>query len=264
MNTPPEVPSSLFRGSSVASEQSRSRVRDCIELVVGYGLIVSVVWTPRPMQRWLYLASIAWFLLVFLISFPGWRAIGCSIVGFWRSLWVVGVAVVIAFAAAMLARTLHTLHHPGPPIQWVRTFGGYTIWALTQQLLLQGYFLIRLLRVMPSKAWAAATAGTVFALAHLPNPILTPITLLWGLVACFIFLKSQNIFPLAIAHAIFGISVAITVPAPIHHNMRVGLGYLTYTAPRRVHLSQIDQKVSTVAWVTADAPTLRWARHALP
>lgn len=263
MNPPPEVLSSST-GCLAVSDPSRSRVRDCIELVVGYALIVSVVWTPRPMQHWLYFASLAWFIVAFLTSFPGWRAIGCSIVGFWRSLWIVGVAVVMALSATVLASYLHTLHHPGPPIQWFRAFAGYTVWALTQQLLLQGYFLIRLVRVMPSKAWAVATAGIVFALVHLPNPILTPVTLLWGLVACFVFLDSRNIFPLAIAHAIFGISVAITVPAPIHHNMRVGLGYLTYSAPRRVHLSQIDQKVSTHAWVIADAPTRRWSRHALP
>jgi hypothetical protein len=240
-----------------ASQQSRSPIRDCIELLIGYGLIVSVIWTPRPMQRWLYFGAIAWFLLTTVISFPGLRAMGFRFAGFWRSLWVVGIAIAIGVAAALLASSLHTLHHPGSPIKWVKAFGGYTIWALTQQFLLQGYFLIRLLRIMPSKTWAVITAGTVFALAHLPNPILTPVTLLWGLVACFVFLKFRNIYPLAIAHAIFGICVAITVPATVHHNMRVGLGYLTYTPPRHLHLSQIDHKVSTVAWVTADAPTLR-------
>jgi hypothetical protein len=182
---------------------------------------------------------------------------GCSIAGFWRSFWIVGIAVVLGVSATLLARNLHTLHHPGAPIQWVRAFGGYTIWALTQQLLLQGYFLIRLLRIIPSKALAVTTAGTVFALIHLPNPVLTPVTLLWGLAACFVFLKFRNIYPLAIAHAIFGICVAITIPASVHHNMRVGLGYLTYSPPKRIHLSQIDQKVSTHVWVNADAPTRR-------
>jgi membrane protease YdiL (CAAX protease family) len=216
------------------------------------------------MQRWLYFGTIAWFFVSIVATFPGWRAMGCSIAGFWRSLWVVGIAVALGIGATILASNLHTLHHPGSPIQWVKAFGGYTIWALTQQFLLQGYFLIRLLRIMPSKVSAVATAGFVFALIHLPNPILTPVTLLWGLVACFVFLKFRNIYPLAIAHAIFGICVAITIPATMHHNMRVGLGYLTYTPPQHLHLSQIDQSVSTDAWVMADAPTRRSARHALP
>jgi hypothetical protein len=38
-----------------------------------------------------------------------------------------------------------------------------------------------------------------------------------------------------IAHAILGITVAITVPGPVDHNMRVGLGYLTYDPHKQVH-----------------------------
>ena len=56
-------------------------------------------------------------------------------------------------------------------------------------------------------------------------------TLLWGLTACFVFLRLRNLYPLAMAHAIFGISIAITIPGPVVHNMRVGLGYFTYHQP---------------------------------
>ena len=63
-------------------------------------------------------------------------------------------------------------------------------------------------------------------------------------------------YPLAIAHAIFGICVAVTIPGEVIHNMRVGLGYIRYK-PHPVHLSQSDHVVSTDAWVRADAPTRR-------
>jgi hypothetical protein len=33
---------------------------------------------------------------------------------------------------------------------------------------------------------------------------------------------------LALAHAILGISIGITIPGSIDHNMRVGISYLTY------------------------------------
>jgi membrane protease YdiL (CAAX protease family) len=236
---------------------TRRSVWDLIELVIGYGLILAVIWTPKPLQRWLYLGTVAWFILSILSSFPGWKSMGCSLAGFWRSLWVVGVALVFAVTTTMLASNLHTLHQPGGPIQWISTFAGYTVFALAQQFLLQGYFLIRLLRILPNGTLAAVAAASVFALAHLPNPILTPVTLLWGLVASLVFLKSRNIYPLAIAHAIFGICLAVTIPGPVLHNMRVGLGYLNYHAPRRTHLSQIDHRVSTDAWVRAEAPTRR-------
>jgi membrane protease YdiL (CAAX protease family) len=246
-------------GDSAIIEKSGQRRTgwDFCELIIGYGLILAVIWTERPLQRWLYWAAIAWFALSVIVSFPGWKAIGCSIAQIWRAWWLVGAALVVAFAAGLLANQLHTLHHPSGVVAWVRAFAGYAVWATLQQFLLQGYFLIRLLRLIPNSAYAAITAASVFALAHLPNPILTPVTLLWGLVACFAFLKFRNIWPLAIAHAIFGISIAVTVPGPVVHNMRVGLGYLTYHPPGHLHRNHKDQRVSTVAWVIEAAPTRR-------
>ncbi|MGA7110354.1 MAG: CPBP family intramembrane glutamic endopeptidase [Terracidiphilus sp.] len=231
---------------------------DFCELAIGYALILAVIWTAKPLQRWLYWAAIAWFALVIIRSFPGWKAMGCCAAGFWRSAWVVGVAMILAATAVAFASSLHTLHHPNSVLQWVLAFGGYTVWSLAQQFLLQGYFLVRLSRLVPSATMAAAISATIFALAHLPNPILTILTLVWGLAACLVFLKARNLWPLAMAHAIFGICVAITVPASTLHNMRVGRGYFTYRAPRpHNHLSQSDHKVSTVAWVRDDASTRR-------
>ena len=232
-------------------------LREFCELSIGYALILAVIWTPRPLQRWLYWAAILWFVLSIVSSFPGWKAMGCSATGFWRSSWIVGVALVLAAGGMELASNLHTLHRPSGLIQWVLAFGGYTIWSLAQQFLLQGYFLARLVRLLPSATLAAVAAAVIFAIAHLPNPILTLLTLLWGLAACLVFLKARNLWTLAMAHAIFGICVAITIPATLLHNMRVGLGYLHYRAPRNLHRSQSDHKVSTVAWVIDEAPTRR-------
>lgn len=244
-------------GVSAAGKSTRRRAAwDLTELIIGYGLILSVLWSPRPLQHWLYFLALAWFIVSMILSFEGWKALGCSVAGFWRSFWVVGLALLLAMMAALLASSMHTLHHPSGPVQWLKAFGGYTVWALTQQLLLQGYFLARLLRIVRSATVAAFLSGSVFAFAHLPNPILTPLTLVWGLTACLVFIRSRNVYPLAIAHAIFGICVAITIPATILHNMRVGLGYITYHPPS-IHLSQSDHVVSTEAWVTADAPTRR-------
>jgi membrane protease YdiL (CAAX protease family) len=251
-----EDPSAGCTSGAVPLPKRRARWEAC-EIAIGYALILAVIWTPRPLQRWLYWIALAWFVLSILSSFQGWKALGCSAAGFWRSAWIVGVALVLASCAIALASSLHTLHRPSGWMQWVLAFGGYTIWSLAQQLLLQGYFLARLARVLPSATLAAVTAAVIFAAAHLPNPILTVLTLVWGLTACLVFLKARNVWTLAMAHAIFGISVAITVPATTLHNMRVGLGYLRYHAPRHLQRNQSDHKVSTVAWVIVDAPTRR-------
>jgi len=255
-----EEPGSMAGSICPAVDESslkRSAAWDLCELAVGYTLILAVIWTARPVQRWLYWAAVAWFVFSIVTSFPGWKAFGCSVAGFWRSAWVVGVALALAGGAVMVASSLHTLHRPTGLLQWVLAFGGYTVWSLAQQFLLQGYFLARLVRLLPSAPLAAGTAATIFAIAHLPNPILTVLTLVWGLAACLVFLKVRNLWTLAMAHAIFGISLAITIPATTLHNMRVGLGYLRYHAPRRFQRNHSDHRVSTVAWVIEEAPTRR-------
>jgi hypothetical protein len=246
----------------VTSDQGRARA--LAEFIVCYALILLTIWTARPLQRWLYWVALAWVVATTLRDFQGWAAYGLRRAGFWRSAWVIAMAAVLAAIGMAMAEHFATLHTPHGAEGWVRTFGGYTVWSLMQQFLLQGYFLQRIQRLIPNRRRAVLLAASLFALAHLPNPILTPVTLLWGIVACTVFLRARNIYPLAVAHAIFGISIAVMLPPPVIHNMRVGLGYLRYRAPRAVHLSQSDHTVSTVAWVTAEAPTRLSARQARP
>jgi membrane protease YdiL (CAAX protease family) len=83
-------------------------------------------------------------------------------------------------------------------------------------------------RLIPNTTAAAGLSASLFAVAHLPNPVLTVITLICGLASCLFFLRYRNLWPLAMAHAILGIAIAITVPGNIDHNMRVGISYLTW------------------------------------
>jgi len=206
-----------------------------VELLVGYGLILATIWTPRPYQQWLYLTAAAWIAATSSISFPGWEALGFRRGGFLASLWVVFAAAVVSAAAITVAIQLDTLRHPISARGWLMTFGGYTVFSFVQQFMLQGYFLCRFLQLVPRREWAVVAAAGIFAAAHLPNLILTPATFIWGLVACCVFLRFRNVFPLAAAHALLGITVAITIPGPVVRNMRVGLGCLRYHAP---HLSR--------------------------
>jgi len=217
----PEVP--VVRGS---------KRRDLVELSVGYALILVVLWTPRPWQRLTYCVAAVFIAIVLWNSFVGWKAIGLRKANFARSMWLDGVALLAATVAAMVASRMHTLHLPGGPILFVERYWGYVLFAFVQQFLLQGFFLSRLLWLTRSPGSAALAAAAIFSLAHLPNPILTVMTFVWGLAACLLFLRYRNLYTLAIAHAILGIAIAITVPGPVIRNMRVGLGYLTYPSNR--------------------------------
>ncbi len=207
---------------------ARGKWRNLVELAIPYALILLVCWTPRPWQRYLWLAAAASVVAVTAICFDGAEAMGLRRANFFRSLWVVGAALALATAAVAIASGLHTLHMPGSLVLFFKTYCAYALWAGVQQFLLQCFFLPRLLRLLPSARTAAATAAVIFAAAHLPSPILTSVTLLWGFASCLIFLRYRNLYPLALAHAVLGITIAIAVPGPVVHNMRVGLGYLTY------------------------------------
>lgn len=211
-----------------ASTGARSRYRDLIELVTIFLMILTVIWTPRPLQWPLWIVTAVSILVVSAISFEGLTQMGLCTANLLRSLWLVGVAVGVALLAVVLAMRLHTLHMPETPGMFLRRYGGYMLWAGLQQVILQCFFLSRSIRLLPNATAAAGLAAALFAIAHLPNPILTLVTLVFGLVSCLFFLRYRNLWPLAVAHAILGISIAITIPGPLDHNMRVGIGYLTY------------------------------------
>lgn len=114
--------------------------RDLFELCVAYGLILIALWTPQPWQRWLSLVALAWVVLATCFSFDGWKAMGFRATGFWPSLWVVGVALVLATGAVFLADHLETLHAPTPFTLFFQRYWAYTIWSLLQEFLLLNFF----------------------------------------------------------------------------------------------------------------------------
>ena len=205
-----------------------TRRRDLLQLSLGYALILAVIWSPRPFQRPLYIVTVLFIAASLWISFEGRKAMGLRWTNLMRSSWVPALALALAAIAVLIAIRLGTLHPVGAFGLYVRNFWGYAIWSFAQQLLLAGFFLARFLRLLPTPRAAALAAASIFAIAHLPNPILTVATLVWGLVACFLFLRYRNVYTLAVAHAIMGICLAITIPGPVIRNMRVGLGYVTY------------------------------------
>jgi len=222
---------------SVTPAPASTRSRDLLQLAVGYLLIMAVIWSPRAAQRPLYILAVAFIVAATWISFDGWTSMGLRATNFLRSLWAPAVALVLAAIAIVIAIRYQTLHPVGGFLLYLRNFWGYAIWSFAQQWLLQAFFLARLIRILPGKRYAAVVAAAIFALAHLPNPILTATTLVWGLIACLVFLRYRNLYTLAITHAILGICLAISVPGPVIRNMRVGLGYLTYPRHHPADLS---------------------------
>ena len=208
----------------------RGSTRDLIELIVGFGLILFVLWMPEFPQRILSPLALLVTLTIVLVRRPSVDDLGIGRRGLASSFWILPAAMVLALASVLLARQLGTLHplYKGD----YKHIAGYVLWTLYQQFLLNDLFMPRLTRLLASEGAAVGLAAVLFAAAHLPNLPLTAATLIWGAVSCALFQRYRNLYALGLAQGILGLGFAICVPDALHHHLRVGLGYLRYSAPQ--------------------------------
>jgi len=224
--------------AAVGESTSHSdRIRALFELATAYLLILAVIWTPRPWQARIYFVAAAFIVWATWRSWAGASAMGWGGRNLLRSAWIVGAAALVSAVAIASAARFGTLHAPPAPALFVERFVGYIIFACIQQFLLQDFFLLRLLAAGLTTRKAVFAAATIFAVAHLPSPILAILTCIWGLVATAWFLRHRSLYALAVAHMILGVTLAICIPGPTIRNMRVGLSFLTYRAPHAHHLN---------------------------
>ena len=238
-----------------------ARARDLIELLLGYGLILSILWMPETPQRILtpvallvtlamVLARSTTHVAIAASSVPPGRSpaeasnsvsktarptlddLGLTNRGLGRSFWILPAAIVLAIVSVLIAKRIGTLH----PLYKAdfQHVAGYVLWTLYQQFLLNDLFMPRLTRLLPSESAAVALAAVLFATAHLPNLSLTVATLVWGAISCALFRRYRNLYALGLAQGLLGLCFAICVPDALHHHLRVGLGYLRYHSTQPV------------------------------
>jgi len=140
---------------------------------------------------------------------------------------VLAISFVIAIIMIFFVESIGGQIAPMPAWTTLYRSGGYIIWALLQELLLQSFFFTRCEDLFGSSG-AVWVAATLFAAAHLPNLILTTFTLVGGLFFCEMFRRYRSIYPIGIVHAVLGLTVAITMPDSLLHHMRAGIGFLQY------------------------------------
>jgi membrane protease YdiL (CAAX protease family) len=208
--------------------QSALKARALAEVAIGFVLILLALWSEHEAQWVLGAVTFAYIIFVTLRQGPTAEQLGLRVSGTRRALWIVALAVIAAVVAVWVSLRLGTFHavFRNYAVEW--GFLAYIAWALVQQFILQDFFLARLLRVTRTRALAVVSAGLLFAAAHVPNPLLVIATILWGTVACALFLRYRNLYVLGLAHAILGMCIAVAVPNQWHHHMRVGLGYLRW------------------------------------
>ncbi len=215
-----------------ADSQSQAPARTAAEVAIGFAGIMAILWLPPREQ--LIFGPIALFapLLVVLLQRPTLAELGLGWRGLLRSLWILPAALVVAVGGVLLAKaggTFHELYKPD-----LAHVGGYVVWTIYQQFLLQDYFMPRLTRLFSTDA-AIALAAVLFAFAHLPNVVLTVATVVWGAISCALFRRYRSLLVLGIAQGLLGLCFAVCVPDVFLHHMRVGLGYWHYHPPVAGH-----------------------------
>jgi len=200
--------------------------RDLLEVILGYGLIVGVIWMPEFPQRVSSPLVLIVTLAVLLARRPTRDELGLGWRGFLPSLWILPAAVIVGAVSVLVAKRLGTLH----PLFKVDAghVAGYVLWTLYQQILLNDYFLPRLTRLLGNGTVAVSVAAVLFAAAHLPSPWLSLATVVWGAISCALFRRYRNLYALGLAQGLLGLCFAACVPDALHHHLRVGLGYLRY------------------------------------
>ena len=204
--------------------------RDLLELVLGYGLILFVLWMPEFPQRILSPVALFVTLAIVLARHPSLDDLGLGRRGLARSFWILPAAVVLTIASVLVAKRIGTLHplYKGD----FKHIAGYVLWTLYQQFLMNDLFMPRLTRLLASEGAAVGLAAVLFAAAHLPNLPLAAATLIWGAISCTLFRRYGNLYALGLTQGLLGLCFAVCVPDALHHHLRVGLGYLRYQQTR--------------------------------
>jgi membrane protease YdiL (CAAX protease family) len=99
------------------------------------------------------------------------------------------------------------------------------LWALLQQYALNGFINRRTQLAFGKGAKSVALVAVVFALLHLPNPLLAILTLIGGLIWAAVYQRQPNLFALALSHTLVSLTLALNISPDLLNSLRVGFKY---------------------------------------
>ncbi len=190
-----------------------------------YALVQGALWTTGGTQLVFALLAAAWVLLSTFLAARTPRQLGITLSGLTQSLWVVPATMCVAgllILGGWMTGSLHDLHGRHAPL-WHGLL--YLVWAFVQQFMLQSFLFVRLEAVLGDGRKAVLATALLFSVAHIPNAVLVAATFVLAMVVTEVFRRHRNLYPLAIAHGLLGLALAVSLPDALTHHMRVGIAY---------------------------------------
>lgn len=198
------------------------------QVLLVYGSLEGALWTAGAVQGVFIGLTVALTVGWAFSERHPWPDLGLNPASIRRGWWIAPVGAAVAGIILLAAWQWHTLRSPpGPSAVCVSVLLGL-IWAFAQQFLTQSFFFLHLEQLLGSGRRAVIATALLFSSAHIPNPILVPVTLAGGLILSEVFRRNRTLYLLAVAHALVALSLAISVPESVLHDMRVGIGYIRY------------------------------------
>lgn len=182
-------------------------------------------------RRWMAIPVVLAFSFMFLshvLRREGMRDLGLRLDNFRAA------ARLLALPMTVFTILLLAVGWYASSINFVRWRGGGAIlglpvlgilWGLLQQYVLQGFINRRAQMVWGSGKLSIFVVAAVFAVLHLPNPLLTLVTFAGGVVWAWVYQRAPNLFALGLSHGIMTWVLISSIPASALHGLRVGFKY---------------------------------------
>lgn len=175
------------------------------ELVGSFLFIMFVLWIVGPGRYISAVLGIMW-----IVSGTVWwhmhnRKLGFWFRGFAPTMKLLLVPACMVSVGIVLSAYYLDINHV--PKAWLIQTPQYIVWAILQQLWLQGYVFQRVELLLPSRILQIGLTSVLFAVVHLPNWKLAIIALVGGSILTLVFQWYRNVLAVGLLHALTGITV---------------------------------------------------------
>jgi membrane protease YdiL (CAAX protease family) len=145
-----------------------------------------------------------------------WNCVGG---GFLRSLAITSAGSAAVLAVGAVIGTLHDRR------DFLGSLAPLVVWGGAQQWVLQTLVLREVQRAT-SRPAGIVIAAVLFAVVHLPNPVLTVATGMGALAWCWLYDRCPNIIPLALSHGLGTLALRYAFDDALIGRLRIGASYL--------------------------------------